>query len=69
MPEFLRSRIFFVRDMIIGSLIVIVLLLRPAGLLPEERKVSLFIGRDTGARPREPTTEREPTGEPPPGGR
>ena len=69
MPEFVRSRIFFVRDLTIGSLIVIVLLLRPAGLLPEERKVSLFIGRDTGSRPREPTTEPEPTGEPPPGGR
>jgi branched-chain amino acid transport system permease protein len=66
LPEFVSSRIFFIRDLVIGSLIVIVLLLRPAGLLPEERRVSLFIGRDTGPRPREPTTEPEPTGEGPP---
>ncbi|UCH87786.1 MAG: branched-chain amino acid ABC transporter permease [Dehalococcoidia bacterium] len=66
MPEFVRSRIFFVRDLLIGSLIVIVLLLRPAGLIPEERKVSLFIGRDTGPRPRGPTAEPQPPDEPPP---
>ena len=53
-------------DLLIGSLIVIVLLLRPAGLMPEERRVSLFIGRDTGPRPREPTTEPQPPDEPPP---
>ncbi len=65
LPEVVRSRIFYIRDLLIGTLIVAVLLLRPVGLLPEEREVSLFIGRDTGPRPREPATEPEPAGEPP----
>jgi branched-chain amino acid transport system permease protein len=41
--DFLEIRIFYLRDLVIGALIVTVLLLRPAGLLPEERRVSLFV--------------------------
>jgi branched-chain amino acid transport system permease protein len=49
--EFLTIRIFYLRDLVIGALIVIILLLRPAGLLPEERRVSLFVGKEA-ERPR-----------------
>lgn len=49
--EFLTIRIFYLRDLVIGALIVIILLLRPAGLLPEERRVSLFVGKEI-ERPR-----------------
>ncbi len=44
--EFLELRMSFIRDLVVGALIVIVLLLRPAGLLPEERRVSLFMKRE-----------------------
>ena len=45
LPDVLRNRIFFMRDFILGSLIVIVLLLRPQGLLKEERRVSIWVDR------------------------
>jgi branched-chain amino acid transport system permease protein len=45
LPTAVSSRIFFIRDFILGALIVIVLLLRPQGLLPEERRVSLWVER------------------------
>jgi branched-chain amino acid transport system permease protein len=45
LPDALRSRIFFLRDFTIGALIVIILLLRPQGLFPEERRVSLWLDR------------------------
>ena len=55
LPDVLRNRIFFMRDFILGSLIVIVLLLRPQGLLKEERRVSIWVERQSrrlrGARP------------------
>jgi branched-chain amino acid transport system permease protein len=57
--EFLELRMSFLRDFVVGALIVIVLLLRPAGLLPEERRVSLFMQREG----KQPT----PPGEPEPG--
>ncbi|MGQ9571595.1 MAG: branched-chain amino acid ABC transporter permease [Dehalococcoidia bacterium] len=41
--EILELRMSFIRDFVVGVLIVTVLLLRPAGLLPEERRVSLFV--------------------------
>lgn len=47
LPEFLDFRIFFLRDFFIGTLIVIVLLLRPQGLLPEEKRVSAWLDRRT----------------------
>jgi branched-chain amino acid transport system permease protein len=46
LPTVLSSRIFYIRDFFIGSLIVIVLLLRPQGLLPEERRVSIWVERE-----------------------
>ena len=61
LPDFVKSRIFFIRDFILGALIVSVLLLRPQGLLPEERRVSIWLERevrrvrrlDRGVRERE----------------
>jgi branched-chain amino acid transport system permease protein len=49
-PTALSSRIFFIRDFVLGALIVIVLLLRPQGLLPEERRVSIWVERHTRRR-------------------
>jgi branched-chain amino acid transport system permease protein len=43
MPEFLAARVFFLRDFLIGTLIVVVLLLRPEGLLPEQPRVSRYL--------------------------
>jgi branched-chain amino acid transport system permease protein len=62
--DFLELRMSFIRDFVVGALIVIVLLLRPAGLLPEERRVSLFIGRED--RQPSPAGEPAPTGTGPP---
>jgi branched-chain amino acid transport system permease protein len=45
LPRVIDLRIFFIRDFILGALIVIVLLLRPQGLLPEERRVSIWVER------------------------
>lgn len=44
-PEILQNRVFYIRDLLIGSLIVSVLLLRPQGLIPEERRVSIWVER------------------------
>lgn len=46
MPEFLEERVFYFRLLFIGVLIVGVLLLRPAGILGEERRVSIFLERE-----------------------
>jgi branched-chain amino acid transport system permease protein len=45
LPTVVASRIPFIRDFVVGSLIVIVLLLRPKGLIPEERRVSIWVER------------------------
>jgi branched-chain amino acid transport system permease protein len=45
MPEALRIRIFFIRDFLIGSMLILVLLFRPQGLIPEERRVSIWLDR------------------------
>lgn len=55
--EFLELRMSFIRDFVVGALIVTILLLRPAGLLPEERRVSLFMQRE--AKQRAPPSEPE----------
>jgi branched-chain amino acid transport system permease protein len=47
LPLAITSRIFFIRDFILGALIVVVLLLRPQGLLPEERRVSIWVERQS----------------------
>ncbi len=41
----IQNRMPYIRDLVLGSLIVGVLLFRPAGLLPQERRVSLFVER------------------------
>jgi branched-chain amino acid transport system permease protein len=51
LPDALQSRIFFIRDFVLGALIVVVLLLRPQGLLPEERRVSIWVERHAKAPP------------------
>ena len=43
LPDFLGERVFMVRQLIIGLLIVGFLLARPAGLLREERRISRFV--------------------------
>lgn len=45
LPEALRTRIFYLRDLLLGALLVTVLLVRPQGLLPEERRVSIWVER------------------------
>jgi branched-chain amino acid transport system permease protein len=50
-------RIFYVRNLLIGILVVGVLLLRPKGILGEEKRVSLYAGKEK-ERPR--TAEEAP---------
>jgi branched-chain amino acid transport system permease protein len=60
LPDAVQSRIFFMRDFLLGTLIVVVLLLRPQGLVPEERRVSIWVERHakrTGS-PRPPPDEQ-----------
>ncbi|MDO8614455.1 MAG: branched-chain amino acid ABC transporter permease [Dehalococcoidia bacterium] len=45
LPSVIALRISFIRDLTLGALIVIVLLLMPRGLLPEERRVSIWAER------------------------
>ena len=52
LPTALKSRIPYLRELIMGVLIVVVLLLRPRGLLPEERRVSIWVERQTARRRR-----------------
>ncbi|MEX0800699.1 MAG: branched-chain amino acid ABC transporter permease [Dehalococcoidia bacterium] len=59
LPDIISGRIFFIRDFILGALIVIVLLLRPQGLMPEERRVSIWVQRHAGDAP----SPRAPPGE------
>ena len=60
LPEVFQSRIFFIRDFMLGALIVVVLLLRPQGLLPEERRVSIWVERHAKrVRPMRPTPDEQ----------
>lgn len=45
MPDIVKTRIFFIRDFLIGSMLVAILLLRPQGMIPEERRVSTWLDR------------------------
>lgn len=56
LPGVLQVRIFFIRDLLIGSTIVLFLLLRPQGLIPEQRRVSSWLDR----RLRRPSTDARP---------
>jgi branched-chain amino acid transport system permease protein len=51
LPQELEDRTPYVRDLLIGLLIVTVLLLRPKGLMGEEGRVSLFAGREDKREP------------------
>ncbi|HJX61081.1 MAG TPA: branched-chain amino acid ABC transporter permease, partial [Dehalococcoidia bacterium] len=51
LPEALEARTSYIRDLLIGLLIVVVLLLRPNGLMGEERRVSLFVGEEDKREP------------------
>ena len=59
LPEALEERVFYFRLLFIGLLIVGTLLLRPNGILGEERRVSIFVERE--AR-REARKARPPSG-------
>ncbi len=65
LPDVVKSRIFFVRDLLIGGLIVSVLLLRPQGLLPQERRVSIWAEREVRRVTRQ-RPQPEPSGADPP---
>jgi branched-chain amino acid transport system permease protein len=45
LPDVLQVRIPFIRDLTLGLLIVIVLLIVPRGLVPEQRRVSIWTER------------------------
>jgi branched-chain amino acid transport system permease protein len=45
LPDIVGGRIFYLRNFLIGALIVTILLLRPQGLIPEERRVSVWLDR------------------------
>jgi branched-chain amino acid transport system permease protein len=51
LPTALDSRIPFFRDLSLGILIIAVLLLMPRGLVPEERRVSIWAERHTRRGP------------------
>ena len=51
LPDWLGSRVFQVRQLIIGALIVIFLLWRPQGLLAERARVSRYVRRRPEAQP------------------
>ena len=67
LPDSIKSRIFYIRDLVIGGLIISVLLLRPQGLLPEERRVSIWVDREV-RRLRRLRPEQKPSGSDPPSG-
>jgi len=60
LPDVLQSRIFFIRDFVVGALIVVVLLLRPQGLFPEERRVSSWLDNKMRRRPEPPGASGAP---------
>lgn len=62
-----ETRLPYFRDLAVGTLIVVVLLLRPQGLLPQERRVSIWVERRVRALRRvgsAPGATAEPGGPP-----
>jgi branched-chain amino acid transport system permease protein len=55
--ETVQNRMPYLREMMLGALIVGVLLLRPSGLLPHERRVSLWVERRLRRAQAEPPPE------------
>ena len=54
LPDLLQTRMPYIRELVLGGLIVAVLLLRPAGLLPQRRQVSIWVERQLRRRPAAP---------------
>ena len=65
LPSFLGNRVFMIRQLIIGLLIVTFLLLRPQGLLAEERRVSRYVESGSSRRGLATRVRRRLTGKPP----
>ncbi len=61
LPDFLGTRVFQLRELAIGALIIIFLLLRPGGLLEEQPRVSRFVPKP-GRRPAVATAGHEEGG-------
>jgi branched-chain amino acid transport system permease protein len=56
-------RIFYMRNLLIGILVVAVLLLRPKGILGEEKRVSVYAGKEPERKPKAlEEAEAEPVG-------
>jgi len=51
LPAALEARTSYIRDLLIGLLIVVTLLLRPNGLMGEEKRVSLFVEQENKRQP------------------
>jgi len=51
LPDIVATRMPYLRELVLGALIVAVLLLRPAGLLPQKRQVSIWVERQLRRRP------------------
>ena len=49
LPDFLGNRVFMIRQLVIGLLIVVFVVARPQGLLPERRRVSRFVSNPDSA--------------------
>lgn len=43
LPDFVQARIFYIRDFLVGAIIVVMLLVSPRGLLPERARVSRWL--------------------------
>jgi branched-chain amino acid transport system permease protein len=56
----IQSRMPYMREMVLGGLIIGVLLLRPTGLLPQDRRVSLWVERSVKRLRRELPPEPSP---------
>ena len=62
-----ETRLPYFRDLAVGTLIVVVLLLRPQGLIPQERRVSMWVERKVRSLRRagsEPEEKADQTGPP-----
>ncbi|TMG03679.1 MAG: branched-chain amino acid ABC transporter permease [Chloroflexi bacterium] len=55
LPDLVETRMPYVRELVLGTLIVAVLLVRPAGLLPQRRQVSVWVERQLKRRPPSPS--------------
>jgi branched-chain amino acid transport system permease protein len=64
LPEVWAQRVPYIRDLILGMAIIVVLLLMPRGLIPEERRVSIWVERAVrrAAPPRRPAPETSADG-------